>query len=217
MLRAAGLVADQGIPVLGVNLGALGFLTPFERDEARDAIVAALAGRLPRGERARLMVTYHPKSGPAIQRAALNDAVLHQGGAARLIELDARLDGRPIALYRVDGLIVCTPSGSTAYNLAAGGPILAPEQTAMALTPICAHALTHRPLVVPQSSTVSVELTGQVGPAILTVDGQWVRTFSPGDRVDITARARPLRVFLSDKDFFDILREKLHWGARSHR
>ncbi|HLU67685.1 MAG TPA: NAD(+)/NADH kinase [Kofleriaceae bacterium] len=217
MLRASALVADHGVPVLGINLGRLGFLTPFDPAEARGAIVAALAGRLRRIERSRLQVTFHPAAGGATQRPALNDAVIHQGGAARLIELEARLDGVLIEKYRVDGLIVCTPSGSTAYNLAAGGPILTPGQAAMVLTPICAHALTNRPVVVPQSGTISVTLGGEGRTAVLTVDGQWVRPFSPGDRVDITATARPLRVFQSDKNFFDILREKLHWGARTER
>jgi len=217
MLRAASLVADHGIPVLGVNLGRLGFLTPFDPADARGAIVAALAGRLQRSERSRLMVSYVPEAGPVEQRPALNDAVIHQGGAARLVELEARLDGKIIAMYRADGLIVCTSAGSTAYNLAAGGPILTPGQGAMALTPICAHALTNRPLVVPQSGGLSVTLAGDTRTAVLTVDGQWARTFSTGDRVDITATARPLRVFLSDKGYFDILRQKLHWGLVSER
>ena len=217
MLRAASLVADHGIPVLGVNLGRLGFLTPFDPVDARSAIVAALAGRLQRSERSRLMVTYVPVGGPAEQRPALNDAVIHQGGAARLVELEARLDGKIIAMYRADGLIVCTSAGSTAYNLAAGGPILTPGQGAMALTPICAHALTNRPLVVPQSGGLSVTLGGDTRTAVLTVDGQWSRAFSAGDRVDITATARPLRVFLSDKDYFQILRQKLHWGLTTER
>ncbi|HEU5061346.1 MAG TPA: NAD(+)/NADH kinase [Kofleriaceae bacterium] len=215
MLRAAALVADHGIPVLGVNLGRLGFLTPFDPADARGAIVAALAGRLQRTERSRLMVSYVPASGPREQRPALNDAVIHQGGAARLVELEARLDGKIIAMYRADGLIVCTSAGSTAYNLAAGGPILTPGQGAMALTPICAHALTNRPLVVPQSGGLSVTLGGDTRTAVLTVDGQWSRAFTAGDRVDITATARPLRVFLSDMDYFDILRQKLHWGVVS--
>jgi NAD+ kinase len=217
MLRAAALVADHGIPVLGVNLGRLGFLTPFDPADARGAIVAALAGRLARSERSRLMVIYVPARGPREQRPALNDAVIHQGGAARLVELEARLDGKIIAMYRADGLIVCTSAGSTAYNLAAGGPILTPGQGAMALTPISAHALTNRPLVVPQSGGLSVTLGGDTTTAVLTVDGQWSRAFSIGDRVDITATARPLRVFLSDKSYFDILRQKLHWGLTTER
>jgi NAD+ kinase len=216
MLRASALAADAGIPVLGINLGRLGFLTPFDPAEARDAIVAAIEGRLRRAERARLSATFVPASGEPVTRAALNDAIIHQGAMARLVELEARLDDRLIATYRADGLIVCTPTGSTAYNLAAGGPILIPEQHAMTITPICAHALTNRPLVV-NAGVISIALAGESRGAMLTLDGQWGHTFSQGDRVEITLSARPLVVFLSDDDYFDILREKLHWGARSER
>jgi len=219
MLRAATLVADHGIPILGVNLGRLGFLTPFDPAEARDAIAAALDGGLAVEERSRLRVTHRPESGSSEERIALNDAVIHQGGLARLIDLEARLDGKPIASYRADGLIVCTPTGSTAYNLAAGGPILTPGQAAMVLTPICAHSLTTRPLIVPQSGTVTVARTGEGdrGTAVITVDGQWARSFAAGDCADITATAAPIRVFRSSKGYFDILREKLHWDARAER
>lgn len=217
MLRAAALVADHGIPVLGVNLGRLGFLTPFDPADARGAIIAALAGRLQRSERSRLMVSYVPAAGPREQRPALNDAVIHQGGAARLVELEARLDGKVIAMYRADGLIVCTSAGSTAYNLAAGGPILTPGQGAMALTPICAHALTNRPLVIHETATIRLQLGADVRGVILTVDAQWAHSFLPGDTVEMTAASTPLILFASPKNFFDIMREKLHWGARSQR
>jgi NAD+ kinase len=219
MLRAASLVADHGIPILGVNLGRLGFLTPFDPAEARDAIVAALEGKLAIEVRARLRATLHPRGGDAEERISLNDAVIHQGGLARLLDLEARLDGKLIASYRADGLIVSTPTGSTAYNLAAGGPILAPDQAAMVMTPICAHSLTARPLVVPQTGTLTLALAGddESRTAVVTVDGQWARNFSTGDRVEITATAAPLRVFQSNKNYFDILREKLHWGRRSDR
>jgi NAD+ kinase len=164
-------------------------------------------------------VTLHPSEGDAEERIALNDTVIHQGGLARLIDLEARLDGKQIASYRADGLIVCTPTGSTAYNLAAGGPILAPDQAAMVMTPICAHSLTARPLVVPQTGTLTVALAGadDSRTAVVTVDGQWARSLTAGDRVEITATAAPLRVFMSSKGYFDILRQKLHWGRHSER
>jgi NAD+ kinase len=220
MLRGASVVADQGVPILGVNLGRLGFLTPFDPAEAGNAIQAALDGKLAIELRARLRVSLHPRDGDPEERIALNDTVIHQGGLARLLDLESRLDGKVIAAYRADGLIICTPTGSTAYNLAAGGPILAPDQAAMVMTPICAHSLTARPLVVPQTGTLSIALAGggeDVRTAVLTVDGQWARSFTSGDRVDITATAAPLRVFQSTKGYFEILREKLHWGRRSER
>lgn len=215
MLRAAALIGEADVPILGVNLGRLGFLTPFDRDEVQPAILEALAGKLPIGERARLHVGCRSASGTSDIHAALNDAVIV--GQGKIVEIEARLDGRFITAYKGDGLIVCTPSGSTAYNLAAGGPILAPGQAAMAITPICPHALTNRPLVVPQSGTVTLTLGEGSHAALLTVDGQWSRALAPGDQVEIAPTAVPIRVFQAGKDFFDILRDKLHWGARSGR
>ncbi len=214
ILGASALVADEGVPVLGINRGRLGFLAAFDPRDAKDALQAALAGRLATSERMRLTVTYVPHEGEPVARAALNDAVIHQGSMARLIELEARLDGEVVSIYRADGLIVCTPTGSTAYNLAAGGPIIMPGQAAMVITPICAHSLTSRPLVVPESATVSVVLTEDSRGVVLTVDGQWAHSFLPGDRVEISAAERSLIVFESEKRYFDILREKLHWDAR---
>ncbi len=218
MLRASSVVGDSGIPVLGINLGRLGFLTPFDPLEARGAIAAAVAGDLNISERMRLLIRYRSaESDTPVERMALNDVVIHQGAMARLIELDAYLDDGLISSYRADGIIVATPTGSTAYNLAAGGPILVPGQKAMALTPICAHALTMRPLVVPDDGTIRVRLGGDSRGVVLTADGQWAHSFLPGDELAITAAPAPLRVFDSSKRYFDILREKLHWGARSDR
>ena len=217
MLRASRLLADHGRPVLGVNLGQLGFLTPFAVSEARPAIEAAIAGELPRTARMRLAVTYRRAGGEPVVRYALNDAVLHQGAMARMIELEAFCDDEFIASYRADGLIIATPTGSTAYNMAAGGPIVVPGQAAMTLTPICAHALTNRPLVIHATATVRLCLGADVRGVILTVDGQWAHSFLPGDRVEITAADAPLVLFESSKSFFDVMRDKLHWGARSDR
>jgi NAD+ kinase len=217
MLRAAHLVADHGVPVLGLNLGALGFLSPFDPADAQRALDDALAGKLRIEERMRMEVTLALASGEMRVRRGLNDCVLHQGAVAKLVELEARVDGQLIADYRADGLIVATPTGSTAYNLAAGGPILMPGLGALAITPICAHALTMRPLVVPHASTISIAVPRQSAShdVHVTVDGAWVQPFSPGGRVVIRAADRPFRVFASQKPYFDILREKLHWGARS--
>jgi NAD+ kinase len=215
MLRAAGLVADAGIPVLGVNLGHLGFLTPFDPEEALVALRGALEGTLPRRERMRLAVSYLPEQGEPVNLAAVNDAIVHQGAMARLVELEVRLDDHFIANYRADGLIISTPSGSTAYNLAAGGPILTPRQQAMVLTPICAHTLTNRPLVLSTDEMVTVRVGSGSRGVVITVDGLWAHSFQPGDRVDISAGARPLLTFESEKPYFDILREKLHWAAPS--
>jgi NAD+ kinase len=217
MLRASRLVADAGKPVLGINLGQLGFLAMFSVRDARSALAAALAGTLTRAERMRLAVTFTRQGADPVVRNALNDAVLHQGAMARLIEIDAYCDEQSIADYRADGLIIATPSGSTAYNMAAGGPIVVPGQDAMTLTPICAHALTHRPLVIGARSTIRLALGGDARGVILTVDGQWAHSFLPGDSVEMTAAAKPLVMYVSDRSFFDVMRDKLHWGVRLDR
>ena len=217
MLRAARALADHGRPVLGVNLGQLGFLTPFAAEEARGAIEAAIAGKLPRTARMRLAVTFRRPGADPVVRYALNDAVVHQGAMARLVEFDAFCDDELVTTYRADGVIIATPTGSTAYNMAAGGPIVVPGQATMTMTPICAHALTHRPLVVHASAKIRLRLGADVRGAILTVDSQWAHSFLPGDAVEMTAAAAPLILFASQKSFFDVMRDKLHWGARADR
>lgn len=217
MLRAARLVADHKRPVLGINFGQLGFLTGWPAQDARTALEAALAGRLRRETRMRLAVKFTRTGNEPVVRYALNDAVLHQGAMARLIGIDAFVDDQFVASYRADGLIVATPTGSTAYNMAAGGPIVVPGHDAMTMTPICAHALTNRPLVIQESATIRLQLGADVRGVILTVDAQWAHSFLPGDTVEMTAAAIPLVTFAAPKNFFDVMRDKLHWGARSLR
>lgn len=225
MLRAARVVADHGKPVLGINLGSLGFLTGFTTGDAKPAIEKAIEGKLPREERMRLVVKFVRSSSAGVGgasdhvvvRHALNDAVLHQGAMARLIEIEAFVDDQFVAAYRADGLIVATPTGSTAYNMAAGGPIVVPGQNAMTLTPICAHALTNRPLVIPANTTIRLGLGADVRGVMLTVDAQWAHSFLPGDMVEMTAAGSPLIMFRSQKGFFDVMRDKLHWGAKGGR
>jgi len=213
-LRASRLVADRGRPVLGVNFGTLGFLAGFAPSEAKPAIEAAIAGKLATTERMRLAVDFLRAGSDPVTRYALNDCVLHQGAMARLVEIEASVDGHFVASYRADGLIVATPTGSTAYNMAAGGPIVVPGMEAMTLTPICAHALTNRPLVIGAGAKIRLALGGDVRGVILTVDGQWAHSFLPGDAVEMTAASRPLLVYDGRQSFFDIMRDKLHWGAR---
>ena len=217
MLRASRLVADHGRPVLGINLGQLGFLTGFSPMQAQSAVAEAIDGKLSVSERMRLQVTFRRAGAEPVVRTALNDAVIHQGAMARLVDLEAYLDDEYVAGYRADGLIVATPTGSTAYNMAAGGPILIPGQAAMALTPICAHALTNRPLVVPATATIRLQLGTDARGVVITVDAQWAHSFLPGDIVEITAAKTPLRLFSSKLRYFDIMRDKLHWGVRSDR
>ena len=212
-LLGASLVADHGVPLFGVNLGSLGFITHYARGEAAAALDAAARGELPVEERLRLSVTVGSPAGVLATRSAVNDAVLTQRALARLLDLEASLDGASIATYKADGLIVSTPTGSTAYTLAAGGPILTPDVQALALTPICPHTLTLRSLVLPPDARLRIRnISG--GPVNLTVDGQW--GLELGDRawIDVHKADRPLRMFRSPTPFFGILRQKLSWGTR---
>lgn len=219
MLRAARLVADHERPVLGVNLGQLGFLAGWAPSEAKAGLAAALAGKLPMTKRMRLAVTFKRQGAEPVVKYALNDAVLHQGAMARIVEIDAFVDDAFVASYRADGLLVATPTGSTAYNMAAGGPIVVPgrstDQAAMTLTPICAHALTNRPLVVGADATIRMQLGADVRGVMITVDAQWGHSFLAGDVVEVTTRAKPLVMYQGEKSFFDVMRDKLHWGARA--
>ena len=232
LLGGAHLVADAGVPILGINLGTLGFLTSCRPEQAAATLLDAVDGRLPIEERMRLRVEVirgngdrPSKDGSAadppdepIVRYACNDAVLSQGALARLIEIDARLDDVPVATYRADGLIVATPTGSTAYNLAAGGPILAPTVAAMVISPICPHTLTNRPLVVPASSRLSLQPRSNARNVQLTVDGQWGTHVAPEDIVELRSAKRPLRLVKpADTSYFDVLRAKLHWGETGVR
>jgi len=217
MLRASRLVSDHARPVLGINLGTLGFLVGFAPSNAKQALLAAMAGELGETKRMRLAVTVKRPGAEPVVRYALNDAVLHQGAMARLVEIDAFVDDQFVASYRADGLIIATPTGSTAYNMAAGGPIVLPGQAAMVLTPICAHALTNRPLVISASNTIRLQLGADVRGVLVTVDAQWGHTFQHRDCVEISAASAPLVMFASKQSFFDVMREKLHWGARSDK
>lgn len=210
-LRAAHLYGDRGIPLLGVNAGGLGFLTEFSVDKADDAIVRALAGELPMQERMRLRVT--PEAGQP--ESALNDVVISQRGIARLLDVQAWLDTQLVAQYKADGLIVATPTGSTAYNLSAGGPILTPDLFAMVLTPICPHTLTNRPLVVPADAKLRLRVMGHAERPSLTVDGQHEVELAGGGWVEISAEKTAIRCVRNpDRPYFDLLREKLTWGVR---
>jgi NAD+ kinase len=215
LLHGAELVADEGVPILGVNLGHLGFLTTCPPELACPTLADALEGKLPIERRMRLRVELIRPGGERLVRFACNDADISQGALARLIAFEAWLDDTHITTYRADGLIIATPTGSTAYSLAAGGPILTPALQGMVLTPICPHTLTNRPLVVPSSSRMCVELREPAQHVVLTVDGQWGTGLAQGDRVVVHAANKPLVLFRpADTSYFEVMRSKLHWGER---
>ena len=213
-LYGASLVADHGVPLLGINLGSLGFMAHYSLAEARDAVEAARSGTQPIDERMRLRVSVRSGGREVEARTALNDAVIAQRVIARLIDLTAELDGSSITTYKADGLILSTPTGSTAYSLAAGGPILTPDLEAIVLTPICPHTLTNRPVVMrPQARVVVTNVSPSA--VTLTVDGQWSRELAVGDSIEVRKAERPLRTFRPRSTFFAILRQKLAWGERA--
>src|SRR5687768_4836134 len=196
-LHGASLVADHGVPLLGINLGSLGFMAHYSLAEARDAVETARGGTLPIDERMRLHVSVRSGGTEVETRTALNDAVIAQRVIARLIDLRAELDGSAITTYKADGLILSTPTGSTAYSLAAGGPILTPDLEAIVLTPICPHTLTNRPVVMrPDARLVVTNVSSHAGA--LTVDGQWDRELGPGDAIEVRKTARPLRTYKAE-------------------
>jgi NAD+ kinase len=214
LLHGASLVADRGIPILGVNLGHLGFLTSCAPADAQVALERALAGKMRIEERLRLRCVLKRASGEEIVKYACNDAVVSQGALARLIELEAFLDDNLITRYRADGLIVGTPTGSTAYTLAAGGPIVTPDVRAVVVTPICPHTLTNRPLVAPASSRLSIRLAAPADHVMVTIDGQWGTHLGPRDVLEISQASPPLYLFRPSETYFDVLRHKLRWGER---
>ncbi len=203
----------DGVPILGVNLGSLGFLTEVGRAELYPSLVRVLDGRFEAEERALLAVELRRGSGETASYRVLNDAVIAKSALARIIQLTMRVDGRLVAAYRSDGLIISTPTGSTAYNLSAGGPIVNPLLPVSLLTPICPHGFGLRPVVVPDTSVVEVTLESEGEEVFLTLDGQEGTPLRRGDTVRLTrAESRVRLVKVSARTFYDGLRGKLHWG-----
>lgn len=215
-LLSVARTSQVGVPVLGVNLGTLGFLTEVNRGELYPALVQVLAGDFQTEERSLLDIRLERNGGEPLQFRVLNDAVITKSALARIIELTLRVDGHLIARLRSDGLILSTPTGSTAYNLSAGGPILSPLLPVVVLTPICPHALSLRPIVVPDDADIEVTLETQREEVYLTLDGQEGTSLDYRDKVRITrSDAAVCLVKVSGRSFFDNLRGKLRWGGFS--
>jgi NAD+ kinase len=214
LLRGARMVSPFGVPVMGVNLGFLGFLTSVAPAELDRAFADLVAGRVVSDKRMVLKARVVAADGtPRESFLALNDAVLHKGGFARVIRLGIYADGQEVGTYRADGIILSTPTGSTAYSLSAGGPIVSPTIDCIIATPICPHTLAVRPLVLPATEKVEVELLSASEELVLTVDGQDGAHLAPGDRLIVERAPNSLHlVRLPGQTFFDTLRRKLRWG-----
>jgi NAD+ kinase len=216
LLAVARALGERDVPILGVNLGTLGYLAETGRDELFPSLAAVLEGRFLVEERMRFEVLAIRGEADLGRFIALNDAVVANTAISRMVHLEARADGAEVTTYRADGLIVATPTGSTAYSLSAGGPLLLPTSEAIVLTPISAHTLTQRPLVLPGTSLVEiVVLDTRGGQVRLTVDGQVGRDLVEGDRVCVRRSAHPARLLVPpDRNRFEVMRAKLGWGGR---
>jgi len=211
LLRAARVVGERGVPIVGVNFGSLGFLTEVRMDEIYAALETMLDGRYGIEERGMLQIEVSRDESVLTRYLALNDAVINKGSVSRLIELEIRIGDQPAIFTRSDGLIISTPTGSTAYSLAAGGPIMYPTLEAIIVTSICPHSLTNRPLVMPDRQELQVRLM-RGRDVILSVDGQVGMPLRPNDRIRLSRAEAPLKLLLPfRKRFFDILNEKLQW------
>jgi NAD+ kinase len=202
------------VPILGVNLGNLGFLTEVNRTELYPAMLQVLAGRFKTEERSLFDVELQRNGSGALRFRVLNDAVINKSALARIIELTLRIDGHLIARFRADGLIISTPTGSTAYNLSAGGPIVSPVLPVAVLTPICPHALSLRPIVVPDTGAIEITLETQREEVYLTLDGQEGTSVGYQDVVRIRRGASKIRLIkVGERGFYESLRGKLRWGG----
>jgi NAD+ kinase len=214
LLSMARLVGDLSVPILGVNLGGLGFLTALTKEELFPALEAFLAGGLVIEERVMLAAQVWRHGEKLSEYVALNDVVITKSAMSRIINLAVSVDGQFATAYRADGLIISTPTGSTAYCLSAGGPIVFPTMPAVVLTPICSHTLTNRPIVLPADQRIEVTLQSDQD-VMLTLDGQVGFALKEADVVAVHQAAARIRLLrFPQKHFFSVLRTKLKWGER---
>jgi NAD+ kinase len=214
LLRTVHLVAAAGreTPVIGVNLGSLGFLTQIAEEDLDDVLTSLDPDDLPSSARMMLEVSIRGHKGSVL---ALNDVVISKGADSRMMSFEARVDGEVVTRYAADGLILATPSGSTAYSLSAGGPVVMPRVEAIILTPICPHSLSMRPCVIPPSTVVEVEMISCDDMTVISTDGHRVFGLSEGDVAEIrTAAIRAVLVDVSKYSYYEILGKKMHWAGR---
>jgi NAD+ kinase len=215
LLAAARTLDRNNVPILGVNLGAMGFLTVVAREDLYIALEGVLSGNYRSEKRVRVEGQLIRADEILSTFRALNDAVLNKGAIARILDFDVSVDGTFISTFKSDGLIVSTPTGSTAYSLAAGGPIVAPSVQSFLITPICAHTLTYRPLVLEDTSVIEVTVKSQREAAYLTVDGQIGFATHSEDIVRLRKSDSFVELIQpAGKNYFDVLRDKLMWGER---
>jgi NAD+ kinase len=215
LLSVARLVGDHKVPILGVNLGGLGFLTEIALEELYRVLERVIQGDFTTDERVVLNASVIRKGKGVAEFPVLNDAVINKGALARIIDMETTINGEYVTTFKSDGLIISTPTGSTAYNLSAGGPIVYPSLHCIILTPICPHTLTNRPIVVPDEVEIRATLKTRQQEVMLTLDGQQGFPLEVEDVVEVKKAAVGILLIKSPyRHYFEVLREKLKWGER---
>ena len=213
MIATARMIGDQEVPVLGVNYGGLGYLAEFRIEELYSALESILSGNYRLDRRVMLAVELRRGTEPPKTSRVLNDVVINKSALARIIEIETYFDRHYVSSFRADGLIVSTPTGSTAYNLSAGGPVIFPSMNAVVITPICPFTLSNRPIVVPDNAEIELLLKTDNEEVALTLDGQVGFAMKVADRVVIRKSRTTFNIIQpSNRNYFDVLRDKLRWG-----
>ena len=210
-------IGDQSIPILGVKFGEVGFLAEIAEERLFPVAESILAGPFTTRTRMRLKVSVVRDEADRETETVLNDVVINKGALARLAQIETHIDGRYLTTYRADGLIIATPTGSTAYSLAAGGPVIHPAVPAIIMTPICPFTLTNRPLIIPDSSRITLRLVKHSTDIMLTFDGQRGLTIDDRDTIVVRQSQHPIHMIMEpDQSYYDVLKAKLRWsGGRS--
>ncbi|WP_164000104.1 NAD(+)/NADH kinase [Pyxidicoccus caerfyrddinensis] len=215
LIYAARMLGGRGVPILGVNLGSLGFMTEVPVEELFTTLDGVLTGRFQVDSRMKLTCRLIRNGRTLIEDEILNDVVINKGALARIADHETSIDGVPITTYKADGVILATPTGSTAYSLSAGGPIVHPSVDCTVLSPICSHALTQRSIVVPADRVIRVTLRSETADTYLTLDGQTGHGLQGGDCIEVVRSPNRVNLVRNPKvAYFSILRQKLHWGER---
>lgn len=218
VLFSSRLLSGMNVPILPVNLGNFGFITEVSKAEWCDAFDNYRRGQLGISERLMVQVTIFRSGASVACQRGLNDAVISSAGISKIVNLGVSLSNTPLGGYRADGVIIATPTGSTGYSVAAGGPITHPEMEAMIISPICPFSLSNRPIVVPGSETIDIHvLPEQRADVMLTVDGQTALPLLPGDRVRFEQAQEKARIVRSNRrNFYEVVRAKLKWSGGDH-
>ncbi len=215
LIHTARLLGGRGVPILGVNLGSLGFMTEVPVEDLFSLLDEVLAGRFQVDSRMKLTCRLVREGQVVLEDEVLNDVVINKGALARIADHETSIDGVPITKYKADGIILATPTGSTAYSLSAGGPIVHPSVDCTVLSPICSHALTQRSIVVPADRVIRVTLCSETADTYLTLDGQTGHGLQSGDCIEVVRSPNRVNLVRNPKvAYFTVLRQKLHWGER---